>query len=201
MNPNLYKRPNKPATVYVARRPTNYAATMEAVPVVAPPPAVWRGTECHVTPSAVAARMAGYLEAAMPHPFGLRGRDILEPSCGTGNLVAALLEKAAKVCGVERHAGLAEYCQGRFGELAHIVEADFLEWSSVGLFNGCLINPPFSKAHAHIAKALSMVHENASLVALVPVTFEWDGMVELERLPVDTFANAKVITKIVILRI
>jgi hypothetical protein len=52
-----------------------------------------------------------------------------------------------------------------------------------------------------MAAALSMLcrgaHDGASLVALVPVTYQHPDAEELETLPNDTFASAKVYTKIV----
>lgn len=68
-----------------------------------------------------------------------------------------------------------------------------------------LMNPPFSGVRKHIAAAVSLMGRNghdspACLVALVPVTFEYDGAEHLESLPVDTFAAAKVHTKIIRIR-
>lgn len=65
-----------------------------------------------------------------------------------------------------------------------------------------IMNPPFSEVRKHIAAALTLLgrggHEaHAVLVALVPTTFVHPNAETLEILPTDTFATAKVHTKII----
>lgn len=64
-------------------------------------------------------------------------------------------------------------------------------------FAGVLINPPFSEVKAHIRAALSVLAPGGVLVGLVPVTFDYPTAEELERLPSDTFAAARVNTKLI----
>ena len=76
-------------------------------------------------------------------------------------------------------------------------------------FPNVIMNPPFSDVRKHITAAMSLMgsggHSDfetggpyrATLVALVPITFERDGFETLEHLPDDTFSTAKVRTKIV----
>ena len=97
--PAIYNRPAKPLFTTVTRRrdPAPLATLDLAAPI-----AVDKATECHVTPSDVAARMVRALG-----PCG----DImtLEPSAGTGQLVRALLEAGQskfEICQVERHHAL-----------------------------------------------------------------------------------------------
>jgi hypothetical protein len=67
------------------------------------------------------------------------------------------------------------------------------------------MNPPFSDVRKHVAAALSLLgrgghSEPATLVALVPVTFDHLEAVELERLPESTFSTARVWTKLIRIR-
>lgn len=82
MKKSAYQRPNKPARKGVYKR----ERVPDRAPFQAPPLLeVHRSTECHVTPTDVAARMVEYLE---PECTDL----ICEPQAGTGNLIAALLD-------------------------------------------------------------------------------------------------------------
>lgn len=193
MRADVYKRPNKPATL---ARKDRRGREVDEKAVKAPPPPVMvdRGTECHVTPPEVAARMADCL--------GPISGPILEPSAGTGNLVAALLDAGADpadVVAVERHGRLADHCRDRFGGRVAVYFEDFLEHAAddAGRFAGVLINPPFSEVRAHMRAALSALRPGGVLVALVPVTFDHPDAEEIERLSADTFSAARVHTKII----
>lgn len=158
-------------------------------------------TECHVTPDDVARRMVEYL--------GPQGDYLtLEPSAGTGQLVRALIASGPSTCEltmVERHSTLA----GRLRYLGPTINRCFLEYAEEvkgsAAFPRVIMNPPFKTVRAHVKAALSLLgrgghQEPATLVALVPVTFENDEAEELERLPVDTFETAKVHTKLIRIR-
>jgi hypothetical protein len=193
---HLYTRPDKPLTIPVTRRGDGPPAPEPLQ--IAEPLAVDAATECHVTPDDVARRMVSYL--------GEQGDYLtLEPSAGTGQLVRALLASGHSNCEltmVERHIQLAN--QLRY--LGPTINRCFLEyaaeWVGSAQFPRVIMNPPFKKVRQHINAALSIMgrggHEcPATLVALVPVTFEHPDAEELERLPADTFATAKVFTKII----
>ncbi len=197
MDKSLYTRPNKPARLVVTRRERIEPLTAEAVPE---PIEVDRATECHVTPPSVAARMVRYLNAS---PDMLT----LEPSAGTGNLVQALFDSghsSMELVAIERHLGLGLSWGGRFKDIA-LLRLCFLEYAERNKgkveFPRIIMNPPFRKAEQHVKAALSLLHpgghNDAVLVALVPVTFEHPDAETLETLPPDTFAAAKVYTKIV----
>lgn len=195
MNPAVYKRPDKPLRLSVKRRDDFAPVAVAPAPEIV---AVDRATECHVTPPDVAARMVEYL--------GRRGDYLtLEPSAGTGNLSRALLDSGHsryELCQIERHIKLAAGLH-KYGP---VINRCFLEYAEEARgkveFPRIIMNPPFSDVRKHIAAARSLMghhgHEEApTLVALVPITFEADAMETLERLPDDTFATAKVRTKIV----
>ena len=195
MNPAVYTRPMKPLAIPVRRR-------KDFAPIVKPGQieivAVDRATECHATPSDVAARMVEYL--------GPQGDYLtLEPSAGTGQLARALLASGHskhELTMVERHSALAASLHG----IGPVINQCFLEYAEEGLgkveFPRIIMNPPFSKVRQHVAAALSLLGrgghaEPATLVALVPVTFENEEAETLEFLPDSTFSTAKVNTKII----
>lgn len=190
MKPACYtmKRPPERLTV---RKRGEFAplAKIETPEIVA----VDKFTECHVTPPDVAARMVRYL--------GPQGDYLtLEPSAGTGNLTRALLAagcNAGCIVQVERHIRLS---QG-LPDTGQIVNRCFLEYAGeiegLAIFARCVMNPPFSDVRKHVAAALGLLQPGGVLVALVPVTFRHDLAETLEELPADTFATAKVYTKII----
>ncbi|MER9680807.1 methyltransferase type 11 [Mesorhizobium sp. M0184] len=166
---------------------------------IAEPVTVDKFTECHVTPSDVAARMVGYL--------GPQGDYLtLEPSAGTGQLSKALLaagHSKYELVQVERHIKLAGGALHGFGS---VINRCFLEWAAEVAgkveFPRIIMNPPFSDVRKHVAAAESLLGrgghlEPAVLVALVPITFQHRSAETLETLPADTFATARVNTKII----
>ena len=196
MNPSVYTRPAKPLRAEVRRRQDFAEVEREPLPEVV---TVDKATECHVTPPDVARRM---VEALGPAGDYLT----LEPSAGTGNLARALIESGhspCELCLVERHNSLANRL--RF-DGAGIVNRCFLEWAEEVrgkvAFPRIIMNPPFRHVRQHVAAARSLMGRNGHqcapvLVALVPVTFEAEGMETREQLGPDTFATAKVRTKII----
>ena len=192
----VYSLPaNKPLRVEIRRR-------RDFADLIAPAPidivAIDRATECHVTPPDVAARMVEYL--GQPGDFLT-----LEPSAGTGNLSRALLDSGhsrCELCQVERHHKLA----GMLYKFGPVIQRCFLEYAAEARgkvqFPRVIMNPPFSDVRKHVAAALSLMGRSGHsqppvLVALVPITFEHDRAETLEELPSDTFATAKVYTKII----
>lgn len=188
MNPAVYTRPAKPMRLEVRRR-RDFAPIekREAPPVVA----VDKATECHVTPQDVARRMVEYLGE-------LGTGRTLEPSAGTGALSRALIEAGQPretLLQVERHHALAALLDP-YGE---VMQRCFLEYAeeTSDRFARVVMNPPFRPVRQHIAAARRLLEPGGCLVALVPVTFETEGAETLETLGPDTFAAAKVHTKII----
>lgn len=193
--PSIYNRPAKPLFTTVTRRrdPAPLATLDLAAPI-----AVDKATECHVTPSDVAARMVTALGPCGDYLT-------LEPSAGTGQLSRALLASGHskfELYQVERHHALA----AQLAKLGPVLNRCFLEYAEEARgkveFPRVIMNPPFSQVRQHIKAALSLMgrggHDCAPvLVALVPVTFQHPDAETLETLPPDTFATAKVHTKII----
>lgn len=191
MKRSLYSRPAKPMFAAVPVRDWRERTIPKDGPQ--PPLAIHAGTECHVTPPSVAARMSDYAGH-------LWGCDILEPSAGTGNLARAIVEAGGdmeRLTLVEMHSTLANALRGQW----RVTQGDFLElaqeWAGQRAFDRIVMNPPFGRVKAHIGAAVRLLRPGGCLVALVPITFERAGMEHLEELPVDTFASARVHTKLV----
>ncbi|WP_205949700.1 hypothetical protein [Paracoccus sp. SM22M-07] len=106
---------------------------------------------------------------------------------------------------IERHHQLAAMVQ-RIGPTIH---GCFLEYADEVKgrveFPRIIMNPPFRAVRKHIAAVLSLLGrgghaEPATLVALVPLTFEHPEAEHLETLPPETFSTARVHTKIIRVR-
>lgn len=199
MKPSVYKRPQKPMRLTVRRR--EGFAKLDKIEA-SEPLTVDKSTECHVTPEDVARRMVRYLGSAGDYLT-------LEPSAGTGQLVRALTASGHSPCEivmVERHIKLAASLSSIERQGAGLINRCFLEYAEEVRgkveFPRVIMNPPFSQVRKHIEAALSLMgrhgHQGAPvLVALVPVTYQNDDAETLEILPADTFATAKVNTKII----
>ncbi|EKU73332.1 MULTISPECIES: hypothetical protein [Sphingomonadales] len=198
MKRSVYTRPDKPLRIAVKARSDFAKVEIASTPEII---AIDKFTECHVTPPEVAARMVRYLGEVGDYLT-------LEPSAGTGSLSRALIESGHSPCElvqVERHTKLLAPLY-QFGT---VINRCFLEYSAEVRgkveFARVIMNPPFSQVRRHIAAALDLMGphghlEAPTLVALVPVTFETVDMETLEHLTDDTFATARVRTKIIRIR-
>ncbi len=116
------------------------------------------------TPPELAARMveeAGGSDLAM--------RRVLEPSVGTGNIVAAVREvsKSVPITAIEINSSLAETVRARFD--IPVIAGDFLEQNgNLGLFDAIIMNPPFANADdiRHIQHAEKFLKPGGRLVAI-----------------------------------
>ncbi len=196
MNASIYMRPDKPMFLEVKDRSE---LILEKQPVQRLTiPVVDKSTECHVTPKDVAQRMVQY---ASP------GADeiVLEPEGGTGNIVAEILDYGVSPHGVhivEREFSLFAYLVKRFEtKPVKLTKGCFLDFvRKTDLRAGCIImNPPFKPVMKHIEAAMRVLSPFGCIVALVPESFEYPNMIELEKLPDTTFSTTKVRTKIVYL--
>jgi 16S rRNA G1207 methylase RsmC len=161
-----------------AQRERREAAAAEAAPFAAMREALRTGQAVQVvsapqlfpTPAHVAARM---VELADVQP----GERVLEPSAGTGALLAALGRrpwgsdvKFGRVHAVEIHGALCPRLRADF-PLTAIHQADFLTMSADdfgGLFDVVLMNPPFANADdvKHIMHARRFLAPGGRIVAI-----------------------------------
>ncbi len=102
---------------------------------------------------------------------------VLEPSCGTGNLIAALLEQGHppnRICGVERDQRMAEFARARFDDKVRITWCDFFTpghhrmpgWDVV------LGNFPFEdNEHLYFTRDALLIAP--AVIAIYPSSFEF----------------------------
>lgn len=152
-----------------------------------------RSTDAFFTPPDVAADV---VSAAHPGKW----QRWLEPSAGTGALIAALQDyepELKEIVAVERYLPFHPHLE-RF-EGVDVRDGDFLEMkpADLGQFDGIVMNPPFHRgaAQKHVEHALSFLKPGGILVAIVPSTFK--GGRTIETLPPGTFSNTQVSTKII----
>jgi hypothetical protein len=129
----------------------------------------------------------------------------LEPSAGTGQLARALIASGhspQELTMIERHHTLAAVLR----PIGPTIHRCFLEYADEvkgrAEFPRIIMNPPFRDVRKHVAAALSLLgrgghDEPATLIALVPVTFDHPEAEHLEDLPPDTFSTARVHTKLI----
>lgn len=122
-----------------------------------------------MTPPWLARRLASWVP---------RGARVLEPSCGTGNLLQALLSNghdAKLLLGVERDDRLADHAYERFMGLVSVWKGDFLALDfGKRRFDYVLMNPPF-EGNAHMHFVLRALELAPVVVGVFPVAFRFGG--------------------------
>lgn len=106
---------------------------------------------------------------------------ILEPSCGSGNLVVEM-PRGAAITAIEIDPLLAEITKARC-KYAHVINDDFLELATeLPEFDRIVMNPPFSegRARAHVETAMQLLAPNGQLHAIVPEGFSLSRGVDAE---------------------
>jgi hypothetical protein len=119
------------------------------------------GADFYPTPPEVAAEMLD--------PLDLRGKTVLEPSAGSGNLVQECISRGAEeVVWCEREEKLRQILAGITGATPLLGCEDFLLITADQVSHVDLIcmNPPFSADEAHILHAWELLPPGAELVAL-----------------------------------
>lgn len=107
--------------------------------------------------------------ATMLDPLDLRGRTVLEPSAGSGNLVRECLARgAAEVLWCEKEPQLRDILRSISGAAPANASGDFLELQAEAVSHIDLIvmNPPFSADEAHILHAWEIAPPGCEIVAL-----------------------------------
>jgi hypothetical protein len=107
--------------------------------------------------------------ATMLDPIDLRGRTVLEPSAGSGNLVQAALERgAAEVLWCEAEPQLQAILTSITGAMPTHRYGDFLQVhpADVSHIDAIVMNPPFSADEAHILHAWAIAPPGCEIVAL-----------------------------------
>lgn len=150
--------------------------------------AVSKDLQFYPTPQAVIERVIG--------EFDLRGKSVLEPSCGDGRFMDAISKAgAARVVGVEVDPGRAQAARDKGHS---VMKANFLETVPEPAFDLVVMNPPFYGKHyaKHVRHALRFLKPGGTLVSVLPATARYDhGLLDDLRpdwrdLPVGAFAES-----------
>lgn len=131
------------------------------------------------------------------------GENILEPSCGDGQMIDVLagwhkaghqsgLPEALSVTGVEYDAGRAAKARAK-GH--HVMIANFLQVAPDARFHAILMNPPFCGLHykKHLDHAMKFLKPGGTLICILPATAYYDHENTIGRwydLPVGSFASS-----------
>lgn len=167
------------------------------------------------TPPDVARRMVELLDLDNWNGEAWETMRVLEPSAGTGNLVAAVLE-AHDDCDVyawEINHALADGLRAKALPQLRVITGDFLEKPPAQTppeqFDAVIMNPPFERGswEKHLRHAWRDVRPGGRLCAVLPQAPRWrDVCRELgsagyhyETLPGNTFAGTGVNTVLVLL--
>ena len=131
------------------------------------------------------------------------GETILEPSCGTGDMMDELADWHNQedrwkrrtplfVTGIEYDAGRAEQARAK-GH--HVMTANFLQVAPEARFDVVVMNPPFYGTHykKHLDHAQKFLKKGGRLVCVLPATAYYDHgntIGEWRDLPVGSFAES-----------
>jgi SAM-dependent methyltransferase len=119
---------------------------------------------------------------------------VLEPSCGTGNILDAIRANGGKAIGVEYDHGRAVEARSR-GH--NVIETNFLDMLPAPdrLFDVVMMNPPFYGKHyaKHVDHAMEFLKPGGKLIAVLPITARYDHDLldgRWEDLPVGSFKDS-----------
>lgn len=116
-----------------------------------------------VTPPDLAQKVVDYADLEP-------GLCVLEPSGGTGNLIAAILGKVdTEVVTCEVNRDLCRILENKFPcQQVKVFCKDFMEWPEVYRYERIVMNPPFKNGEdiKHIKRAYSMLSPGGKLVAI-----------------------------------
>lgn len=124
--------------------------------------------------------------------YDIKGKRVLEPSCGCGRFMDALRAAGANVIGFEVDHSRARQCRDKGHD---VMVANFLETIPTGDFDYVVMNPPFYGKHyaKHVKHALKFLKPNGVLKAILPATARYDhGLLDGEwrDLPVGSFRES-----------
>ncbi len=118
------------------------------------------------TPKEVVSRLLG-------NTYRLKGKKVLEPSCGCGRIMDAARSEGAEVFGIE-------YDPGRVAEAKakghSVMLANFLDVVPSEDYDFVIMNPPFYGRHyaKHVKHALDFLKPGGMLYAILPITARVD---------------------------
>lgn len=103
----------------------------------------------------------------------LKGKRVLEPSCGCGRIMDYIRDRGGDVFGIEFHGGRVAEARAKGHS---VLQANFLETVPTGDYDLVLMNPPFAGKHyhKHILHALKFLKPGGVLRSILPATAHHD---------------------------
>jgi hypothetical protein len=137
---------------------------------------VSKDLQFYPTPSSVVALTL----RKIAHKFGddfLKGKKLLEPSCGDGRFMVAAHAKGASPFGFEVDINRTLECRKRG---LRVLCANFLETEPCGTYDVALMNPPFYGKHyaKHVRHAYKFLKPGGRLIAILPATARDHGLLD-----------------------
>jgi SAM-dependent methyltransferase len=125
----------------------------------------------------------------------IKGKTVLEPSCGCGRFLDALRRAGADCFGIEYDAGRADQARAKGHR---VFRGNFLDAPPTKDRDLVVMNPPFYGRHyeKHIRHALKFLKPGGKLVAILPASARYDhcGLEDLKPrwsdLPVGAFSQS-----------
>lgn len=146
--------------------------------------AVSKDLQYYPTPVAVVDRVLDEID--------LKGKRVLEPSCGCGRFLDGLRKRGAKAFGIEYDVSRAMQAKAN----SHpVVVANFLETAPTPDYDRVVMNPPFYGKHyaKHVNHARKFLKPGGTLTAILPATARYDhGLLDgkWSDLPVGSFSES-----------
>ena len=105
--------------------------------------------------------------------YDIKGKRVLEPSCGCGRFMDELRNAGAHVVGCEYDATRAAICEAKGHR---VMRMNFLETVPTADFDCVVMNPPFAGRHyaKHVRHAMKFLKPGGKIVAILPATARYD---------------------------
>jgi protein-L-isoaspartate O-methyltransferase len=178
-----FERPELVAKVNAKLAEYYGAALPDAAPADASPDIFRNRTNLPAKDLAFYPTPAAVAEEALHSLYIRPGMKVLEPSAGTGGLVAPLVEKGCLVDAIEIHPERAAMLAGRNLPGVTVRCANFLGLTPREDYDLVVMNPPFAGTHwmDHVMQGWAFLNPGGTLVAILPASAEVNETPKHER--------------------
>lgn len=113
------------------------------------------------------------IDSVMNNAYYMKGKKVLEPSCGCGRFLEAIAAEGGDVFGIEYDSGRAAEARAKGFK---VLQANFLEVAPSPDFDMVVMNPPFYGRHyaKHVRHALEFLKPDGTLWSVLPSTARYD---------------------------
>lgn len=103
----------------------------------------------------------------------VKDKNVLEPSCGDGRIMEAIIREGGRAYGIEVD---AKRCEEARAKGLNVMQHNFLRTVARPDFDLVIMNPPFYGKHyeKHVRHALKFLEEGGGLIAILPITARYD---------------------------